>query len=275
VLVHAASASLATGEIELLAPRDGALVRDLLIAPMSPTPASAVGGPSRLRGPAQLSGHVLRPNGQPISGAQVIVLGTGVSTTTNDAGHFELNALPGGTRTVEARALGYLPARAVVDLAGRHAATAELELAAQTPILEAVTVFGRAPARADAQGFAERSRGFFGRFITADQIARSGAMSVPDLLRIVPGLRVTQMTGSPMSTVLSRGEAGFSSSCMPAVYLDGNFIAEGASSLDNLMRPSDIGGIEVYVDGNTAPAQYQRGACGSIVIWSRVMVLPR
>ena len=270
VLVQAASASLASGEIELQVPRDGALARDLLVAAVRAVPASAA---SRIRGSSRLSGHVRRPEGQPISGVQVIVLGTGASATTNEAGRFELDSIPAGTRTVEARALGYVPARVVVDLAARRAATAELTLAAQTPMLEAVTVYGRAPARADAAGFVERSHGAFGHFITAKQIARDGGMSVLDVLRMVPGLRVTQAAGSLMSTVLSRGET-FDTPCMPAIFLDGAFIPEGAMSLDNLIRPSDVGGIEVYVDGNTAPAQYDRGGCGSIVIWSRA-VLPR
>ena len=56
--------------------------------------------------------------------------------------------------------------------------------------------------------------------------------------------------------------------CAPAVFLDGMYIPDGASDVSVLARPSEMAGIEVYT-GNNAPLQFQRGGCGSLVLWTK------
>jgi hypothetical protein len=254
---------LATGDLDLQVQPFSLLHHDLLVAP------TAVSG--RMRGGARVAGHVQRTNGNALERAQVLLIGTGQSTLTDASGNFALDSLPAGTREIEARAIGLIPANTIVDLRDGTTATASLSLSARVVTLDAVTVFGKAPNRSEAGQFAERSRGVFGRFFTADQIKRIAPISVPELLRIVPGLKVSTAPGSLMSTITSRGD-GFDSACLPDVFIDGFNIADGAISLDNLVKPSDIGALEVYVDPNTVPIQFKRGACGSIVIWTRIMV---
>jgi hypothetical protein len=237
------------------------LHREVLVAP-------AVG---RARGSVRVTGHVRAPNGRPIERAQVLLVGGGMSVTTDAAGAYAMDSLSPGTRAIEVRALGFVPAHVVLDVRNDAVMTTDVTLAARVAVLDAVTVYGTAPKRGEAGAFSERSHGMFGKFFTGDQVAKSGVTALPELFRTVPGLRVAQAPGSFLNTVLSRGE-GFDSACMPDVYLDGLLIADGATSLDNLVRPSEIGGIEVYVDVNTVPVQFRRGACGSIVIWTKIMV---
>jgi hypothetical protein len=270
VRVEATAGAKRSGEVELQVPAFAVLPRDLLVAPVV---ASSVSGaaPPRLRGNARVAGHVRRTDGRPVERAQVLLMGSGIAMLSDASGAYTLDSLPEGTRAIEVRALGFAPASVVLDLRSGVSTTVDLSLTARVAVLEAVTVYGKAPKRGEAGQFVERSHGMFGRFMTAEQIARSGAVAVPDLLRMIPGLRVTQASGSMMTTVLSRGET-FDSSCMPDVYLDGMLVADGASSLDNLVRPNEIGGIEIYVDASTVPVQFRRGACGSIVIWTRIML---
>ncbi|MEP6621767.1 MAG: carboxypeptidase regulatory-like domain-containing protein [bacterium] len=268
VRVQATASGESSGEIELQPLAGSLLHRDLHVTHLQPRKASEI----RQAGSSKLSGHVRRPNGLALVRAQVIVLGTGMSAVTNTDGYFELDSLPAGTRAVEARALGYVPLQSAVDLKSGSTTTADLTVGARVDVLEAITVFGKAPARGDAALFNVRAKGMYGRFFNAQKIKESGMLSLPDLLRMVPGIRVEQAAGSLLSTVLTRGLQNFDDPCLPAVYLDGMIIMDGASSLDNLIRPAEVGGVEVYVDPVTAPIQFQHGSCGAIVIWTKGMV---
>ncbi|MDB4914790.1 MAG: TonB-dependent receptor plug [Gemmatimonadetes bacterium] len=260
VRVSATAGAARSGEFEIQVQPSALLHREVFVS-----------ASTRMRGTARVSGHVRSTAGRPIERAQVILLDSGISDVTDATGAFTLDSLPAGTRGVEVRALGFVPAQMLVDLKSGLVVSRDLALAPRTALLDAVTVFGKAPKRGEAGAFSERAKGMFGRFYTGDQVAKSGVTSLPELFRMVPGLRVVQASGSFLNTILSRGE-GFDASCMPDVYLDGMLIADGALSLDNLVRPSEIGGIEVYVDAMTVPVQFRRGACGSIVIWTKIMV---
>jgi hypothetical protein len=270
VHVQAIAGSSRSGEFELQVPPFALLHRELFVTPMSSKDV-AKGATGRLHGTARVVGHVRGPNGHPLERAQVLLLDSGASEVSDAAGAFTLDSLPAGTRALEVRALGFVPAHVVLDLKGGSVLTEDITLTTRVAVLDAVTVYGKAPKRGEAGAFVDRSHGMFGKFFTGDQVAQSGVTSLPELFRMVPGLRVTQASGSMMTTVLSRGEK-FDTPCMPDVYLDGMYIDEGAMSLDNLVRPSEIGGIEVYVDQNTVPVQFKRGSCGSIVIWTKVML---
>jgi hypothetical protein len=268
VRVLAVAGAEKSGELDVQVRPFELLHREFLVAPPS---AAEVRANGRLHGTARVSGHVRSSTGRPVERAQVLLLDSGISDVTDAAGAYSLDSLPAGTRGIEVRALGFGPAQQVVDLRTGVALSKDVTLTPRVAVLDAVTVFGKAPKRSEAGQFSERSKGMFGKFFTGDQVAKSGITALPELFRMVPGLRVAQAPGSFLNTVLSRGE-GFDSACMPDVYLDGMFITDGATSLDNLVRPSEVGGIEVYVDPMTVPVQFRRGACGSIVIWTKIMV---
>ena len=270
VRVQAIAGASRSGEFELHVPPLTLLHRHLFVAPMSSKDA-AKGATGRLRGSARVVGHVRGPDGRPIDRAQVLLLDSGASAVSDAGGAFTLDSLPAGTRALEVRALGFVPAHVVLDLKSGSSLNEELTLRAHTTVLDAVTVYGKAPNRSAAGEFAERSRGMFGKFYTGEQVAKSGVSALPELFRMVPGLRLTQAPGSMLTTVLARGE-GFDGGCKPDIYLDGLYIPDGATSLDNLVRPSEIGGIEVYVDVNTVPVQFKRSSCGAIVIWTKIML---
>src|SRR5206468_476563 len=54
-----------------------------------------------------IAGHVRDPQGKPIKTAMVDVVGTSLSTTTNDSGYYVFPNVPVGAYTVRARLIGF------------------------------------------------------------------------------------------------------------------------------------------------------------------------
>jgi hypothetical protein len=53
------------------------------------------------------------------------------------------------------------------------------------------------------------------------------------------------------------------------VYLDGTQVADGYTSLDDMVPPQQVAAIEVYAGVAGAPAQYQSNGCGVILVWTK------
>jgi hypothetical protein len=60
--------------------------------------------------------------------------------------------------------------------------------------------------------------------------------------------------------------------CTPAVFLDGTKVQMSGITLDDLIRPADIEGIEIYRSMSEAPPEYQglNSGCSAILIWTRI-----
>ena len=100
-----------------------------------------------------IAGHVRDPQGKPIKSAMVDVVGTSLSTITNDSGYYWLANVPTGTRTVRAKRIGYNAAETKgVRVTANATVTVDLRLAPGPVALEAVVVTGLYGAKA-ANGF--------------------------------------------------------------------------------------------------------------------------
>jgi hypothetical protein len=124
----------------------------------------------------------------------------------------------------------------------------------------------RVPAR--LEGFYARSgRRRQGHFLTRDVIEQARASRTSDLLRRVPGLqfRATRRGGMAI-----RGRGG----CEPQVYVDGMDVSMfgNVTSVDDLTRPEDLEGIEVY-GSSSIPVEFVRNKpqnqCGAVMLWTR------
>jgi hypothetical protein len=224
-------------------------------------------------GGATLAGVVTGVGGRAVEGAQVVVEGSALTAITDARGAFSLTGLPDGTRTAEARALGYAPARVTVEPSRRETRTVAIAMGKPVKTLDAVTVYGKPTGRMrDLSGFVERQRQGFGHFITWSDIDHSSAITVCDLFRRVVGLQVVEggMSGCMVSVrgaaSMIRASAG-GGTCQPTVYLDNSPFGGSVSEFARAVSPQEIMGIEVYTTA-TAPPQFA-GACGSIVVWTR------
>ncbi len=219
------------------------------------------------RGKATVSGTVRTKDGRPLAGARILVPGTDVTGQTTESGTFSLSGLPAGTYSVEVRALGYTPKRVPVDLSSRRPAQVAVLIDNRINTLSNVIVQGdRTKRDQDITGFTERAkRGGFGRFITQEDIEKRAAMTATDILRTTPGLTIVPNGGFGYS-ILGRGQ------CTPAVYVDGMIVMDGASELDNLVRPTEIMGVEVYNGAAGTPPQFSgagSNGCGVVAVWTK------
>ena len=110
-----------------------------------------------------------------------------------------------------------------------------------------------------------------GRFITRTDIQRRPAARTSDLLRSVAGVTVVgvQMRGRTRTRYLIRMR-GAGETCEPAIYIDGQSVRQlPESTIDDLLEPSVIEGVEIYTSTATAPARYAaHGSCGVVLFWT-------
>jgi hypothetical protein len=222
-------------------------------------------------GRATITGTVTAA-GRPVEGAQVVVDGSARSATTDSRGAFTLSGIPDGTRMAEARALGYAPARVMIEPSRAEQRTVSIVMSKRVNTLDAVTVYGTKGQRVnDLNGFAQRQRTGFGKFLTPQQIEQAGALSVCDLLRHIIGLRVEDTNISGCTATLRNAMVGMGGrtprACEPTVYLDGMKLSESVGDLARMVSPHEIMGIEVY-SSSTEPPQFP-GACGSLIVWTK------
>jgi hypothetical protein len=270
VVVRATAGVAASGDVELQVRADDVAQRDLLVAPIVTVVDTTLppGVEPARRGAARLAGRVRRENGAPMQRSVVLVHGSGASDTTDADGAFALDSLPAGTFTLEARAIGYQPGRVVVDLRDGARATAEVTLGERVPTLDAVTVYGNAPQRGLITEFMHRAQAGSGYFVTPADIERVRPFAATDLLRRVPGVRLTP-TGGTGVAISIRGPAAGIGGCLPAVFVDGMQMFDGALALDRIVSSQEVAAIEVY-PGLFVPAQFQRSSCGAVVVWTKM-----
>jgi hypothetical protein len=105
----------------------------------------------------KIQGTVLDPNGQPVAGAQVFIVGSSLATQTDANGFYFLNNVPSGSYAVRAQFIGLQPAEVqnvrvsggqtqtvAFDLAGAVALQAISVTVAETPIVPRDQVRSRA-----------------------------------------------------------------------------------------------------------------------------------
>ena len=122
------------------------------------------------------------------------------------------------------------------------------------------------PNSSKLSGFEQRMQQHgFGYFIMRDKIQQMRPFSVTDLLRTVPGLQVIpSMRGFGDIVRTTEG-------CTPAVYLVGSRFPLMGESIDDIVDPMALEGIEVYTHAVEVPAEFQGpfANCGVIALWTR------
>jgi len=214
-----------------------------------------------------VAGEIRNAAGLGIAGAEITVRGTTVTTQSDVDGRFRLQSIGTGTLPLQIRRLGFLPA--TVDVAVQPGTTAQvavtLDRVAQELAPVVVQERARQPDRRSA--FERRREAGFGRFITREDIQRRNPMVLTDMLRMLPGVRVTGSGGVVGNRVYIRGNR-----CTPLVWLDGMPLTAGYFDID-VLSPQSIEGIEVYSGVGTVPAELMGprglGGCGVIAVWSR------
>jgi len=221
------------------------------------TPSADTAEVAPLTGTAVLTGTVRSKTGVPLADVAVSVDDAAGSSRTDSLGRFRLNGLPAGSQLVEARRVGFFVGRKSVEL--RSGRTVDVQLSIDRIVsLDSIRVVAQ---RNKYKDFEQHKRLPFGKFFTEDQIEQRHAFEASDIVRLTPGFRIVG-SGYDAKVVSTRG-AGFGRICMP------NIIIDNMQNQDiNLIRPNDIGAMEIYNDSMGGPPGANRG-CGVIVIWTK------
>lgn len=222
---------------------------------------------------ARVAGTVRTPEGQPIPGARVSVAGVSRVAIADSAGRFALDAVPGGTRVLHARAIGYAPERRVLDLVAEPATPPQaFVLTSLRTLLDTVRIRASVQTRALARFEERRRRGGSGRFFDSTEIRRTNAMRASHLIERIPGISiVTAQSGDGrlVTLVRARGGFGMADACTPVLYVDDVRIPiEDVREMDDLVLPDEIAGMEVYHAGLTPMAYRTMTGCVTVLIWT-------
>jgi hypothetical protein len=213
----------------------------------------------------------------PVPGAEIVLVRSaqlGRSVTTDSAGVFRLVSSGSGQHQLRVRHIGYTPFESTaIELRPGETVTVDIQVAVARIALDPLVVRART-SNARLAGFHERRLVHsFGRFLTREEIDRRSAARTSDLLRGVPGvtivpIRATGRAGPTRYRTTMRGTMG---TCEPAIYIDGMRVSQTPQvTLDELLAPSVLEGVEVYTATAGAPPQYvAQGACGVVLFWTR------
>jgi hypothetical protein len=216
-------------------------------------------------------------SGEPLAGTMVdLVQGSEVveRSRTDGEGRFVLAAPRPGTYRLHSARLGYAAGLTVpLELTQGQTRLVNMRLTPQAVVMDAVTVTrAPRPRLAERHVFYERrerlERSGHAHFVSREEIEDERPRQMTDILRMVPGLRISNTGPSLRQQVLMRGN------CIPSIHIDGHLVRPLAGqTVNEMIFPEAVEGIEVYLTPGLAgrfvdPNPYTR-PCGAIVIWTR------
>ncbi len=212
-----------------------------------------------------------RETGEPLPGANVLIVGTHLGAATTIEGTFSIDRIPVGTHTLEARFLGYRSARMTVDVVADVVTEVTFEMAESALRFDDVVVTGQAREARRREVAATVTS------IDTAPLAEAPITSMSQMLQArSPGILVQQGSGaSGMGSRISlRGVTSLTQGVQPVIYVDGvridNSTATGVSlggqawtGLDDI-NWQDVERIEV-IKGAAAATLYGTQAADGVI----------
>ncbi|MEJ2185341.1 MAG: TonB-dependent receptor plug domain-containing protein [Gemmatimonadota bacterium] len=246
----------------------------LLFAAVSPAAAQV-----------RIVGRVIEnETGEPIKGVDVTVRGPHggylAHRITDERGMFEYFAKRGNAIRFAAERIGYRPNTTPILRFDQHDFfRVELRLDRNAVLLAPLEVIARSGRRQSAvlANFRDRLVHGHGHYFTRTDIEKRNPNRVTDMLAELPGVRL-QSSGRGLHRVvrMARTEA---TNCPTQIWVDGFLInPQGALApgvddytIDDIVQPKDVEGIEVYSGLSTVPAEFLNrwAQCGVVAIWTR------
>ena len=201
----------------------------------------------------------------PVAAARVVVVGTQLGATSDDAGRFTIAGVQPGTHALEARRVGFRPVTlARVSVEAGATATVELRLAATALTLEAVVTTGVVdPTSGTRVPFT------VGR-LDAESVPVPSTNAVESIQGKIAGVTVVP-AGQPGSgtDVVLRSPVSINKTTSPLIVVDGVILSQsfGGSTAD--LESLDIESIEVVKGAAAASLYGSRAASGVVQIRTR------
>lgn len=222
------------------------------------------------RGATRVYGTVIDVRTQaPIANVQIVHMGDGRIVTSDSIGLYQFDRLASGLVKFMVRAPGYPATTFVVALTLGEQMERDIELdAAPAPAtgaqpLPAVKVETPSSMGARFADFEHRRLTGRGQYLTGEEIARTGASRLQDVVRTFRGVHVDCGGGAGCFIRMTRAPMR----CLPEYVVD--------ERVDNEFGPSvpapDIQALEVYTGPADVPGEFagRNAGCGLIVIWTK------
>ena len=234
-------------------------------------PAGAPPGGQPAAQTGRITGTVTTAEGnQPVTAAQVVVVGTRLGAATGENGRYTLSVQPGTYRLRVIR-LGFTPDTATVTVAAGATTTRDFVLRQSSVVLTAVVTQAYSPAR-------QQARAVTGSVASVDSALfnKGRVVSAEDLIQAkVAGVQVVSSNepGGGIS-VRVRGQASVSGANDPLFVVDGiplpigGGLSGGRNPL-NFLNPNDIANVNVLKDAQATAIYGSRGANGVVLITTK------
>jgi hypothetical protein len=215
-------------------------------------------------GSAVLSGVVMYQDMTPISGATVLLGDPERTAVSDSSGRFRIASIPGGTRVLDAKAIGHAPARVVTDARPGDSSSVRLFMRKVTT-LDAIVVRASAGHGGRAiRELEERRKEGIGYRLTPIELLAFKHARLDAVVRALPFARVRSTPGGTRVMLSGRGGRD----CTPSLWIDGQ-----PSTIDLLdaMSASQALAVEIFTRGADVPARYRKSydECGAILLWTR------
>ena len=201
-----------------------------------------------------IKGKVVDSNGEPIIGANVIVVGTTVGGITDLDGNFSIEAAKGAVLKVSF--IGYIEQQVTVG----NQTNLQITLVEDSKALDEVVVIGYGTARKSSLTGALSQ-------VSSESFSEQNVTRVDEALQgRAPGIQVSNTVGAPGGDVRIRirGANSVLGDNSPLFVIDG-FV--GADF--NLLNPNDIKSMEILKDASSTAIYGSRGANGVILITTK------
>ena len=224
--------------------------------------------------PGRLEGRVFDAvTKDPITTAAVTVAGRRGAIETDRWGRYILTGIPAGAKEFEVRRMEYEPLEYVVTVKPGLTTQVDIGLVPDPVEMEPLVATTVRSSTLESNGFYERRYWGemlgVGEFLTPEYLERWRPMRMSQLLEQHTMLHPRLVRGGPTP--------GTFGGCVQ-VYLDNinmNNLDDGAGNsftLDSVLLPSEVAGVEVYRASTSLPAGTMRfgvGRCGLVLIWTR------
>ena len=248
---------------------------------------TVLAGPVLAQERGVIKGVVVNFDSQPLDQANVEIFGVRRTQVTNATGEVRFEGLERGPYWFRVRRIGHAPLTFSISLPSNGERDLRIELMAVPYELPEISVSGGMTDRRFAE-FHWRQRAGWGRFYTSDEISRTGAVELVDVVQrglpMFPRYVLEQAGGlnhEPSLTYMGfpgLGEAGYTyqrmspgylgqtANCPPGLSINGNSAMPGIPLRH--IRLTDVEAVEVY-RARWVPDQMRnpQTICGLIVVW--------
>jgi TonB-linked SusC/RagA family outer membrane protein len=201
----------------------------------------------------QVRGTVLDADGQPLTGATIIIEGTTTGTVADIDGNFAIECPKGSTLSISF--MGYKGQQVTVTTADKLKITLEEDVVALEEAIIVAVGYGTMR-KSDLTGAISS--------VSSEKLKKGIVSSSEQLLQgKVAGLTVIQGSGDPASgsSLRLRGGTSLKAGNSPLIVVD------GIPGVDfNSVQPSDIVSIDILKDASAAAIYGSRGANGVIIV---------